>query len=88
MRILFIDIKKRVINLFKDGNFYQLKPSKFNSYNKDRTIVRIINFCFRWNYGNIYIISLFGLFSKSTSQLSKSKDPVGVNYNLIKLITL
>ena len=39
--------------------------------------MRIINFCSRWNYKNIYIINLFGLISKSPLQLSKSNDPIG-----------
>ncbi len=52
------------------------------------TLVRIINFCSRWNYKNIYVINLFGLIAKSPSQLSKSIDPVGVNNNLITIAVL
>ncbi len=68
--------------------FIGLNPSKANSFHNDRTLIRIINFCSRWNYKNIYIINLFGLISKSPTQLSKSKDPIGGNNNLITLITL
>ena len=68
--------------------FIGLNPSKANSFNNDRTLLRIINFCSRWNYKNIYIINLFGLISKSPFQLSKSKDPIGLNNDLITLLTL
>ena len=68
--------------------FIGLNPSKANSVNNDRTLIRIINFCSRWNYKNIYIINLFGLISKSPIQLSKSIDPVGINNDLITLKTL
>ena len=68
--------------------FIGLNPSKANSSNNDRTLVRIINFCSRWNYKNIYIINLFGLISKSPFQLSKSNDPVGKNNDLIILKSL
>ena len=65
-----------------------MNPSKANSSNNDRTLVRIINFCSRWNYKNIYIINLFGLISKSPLQLSKSNDPIGENNDLITLKSL
>jgi hypothetical protein len=42
-----------------------------------------MNFCSRWNYKNIYVINLFGLISKSSSQLSKSLDPVGEKNDLV-----
>ena len=51
-------------------------------------MVRIINFCSRWNYKNIYEINLFRLITNSPFQLSKSKDPKGLNNDLITLITL
>ena len=50
--------------------------------------MRIINFCSRWKYKNIYIINLFGLISKSPIQLSKNKDPIGKNNDLIILKSL
>ena len=68
--------------------FIGLNPSKANSSYEDRTLVRIINFCSRWNYKNIYVINLFGLISKSPSQISKSIDPIGENNNLITLKAL
>ena len=68
--------------------FIGLNPSKANSSNNDKTLNRIINFCSRWNYKNIYVINLFGLISKSPSKLSKSKDPVGTNNDLITLKAL
>ena len=68
--------------------FIGLNPSKANSLNNDRTLTRIINFSSRWNYKNIYVINLFGLISKSPSQLLKNKDPVGRNNDLIILKVL
>ena len=68
--------------------FIGLNPSKANSVYNDRTLLRIINFCSRWNYKNIYVINLFGLIAKSPSQLSKSLDPVGVKNDLITLKVL
>ena len=68
--------------------FIGLNPSKANSSNNDRTLVRIINFCSRWNYKNIYIINLFGLISTSPIQLTKSNDPIGSNNDLIILKSL
>ena len=68
--------------------FIGLNPSKANSINNDRTLIRIINFCSRWNYKNIYLINLFGLISKSPSQLSKNKDQVGKYNDLITITAL
>ena len=68
--------------------FIGLNPSKANSVNNDKTLIRIINFCYKWNYKEIYIINLFGLISKSPTQLSKSIDPIGQNNNLITLKVL
>jgi len=68
--------------------FIGLNPSKANLVNNDRTLVRIINFCSRWNYKNIYLINLFGLISSSPSQLLKNIDPVGKNNDLIILKAL
>ena len=65
--------------------FIGLNPSKADSVNNDRSLIRIINFSSTWNYKNIYVINLFGLISKSPSQLSKSKNPVGGNNDLITL---
>ena len=68
--------------------FIGLNRSKVNSVNNDKTLTRIINFSSRWNYKNIYVINLFGLISKSPSQLLKNKDPVGINNDLIILKVL
>ena len=68
--------------------FIGLNPSKANSVYNDRTLLRIINFCSRWNYKNIYLINFFGLIAKSPSQLSKSLDPVGGKNDLITLKVL
>ena len=81
-------LKRELLSGKKSVIFIGLNPSKANSINNDRTLIRIINFCSRWNYKNIYVINLFGLISKSSYQLSKSKEPIGINNDLITLITL
>ena len=81
-------LKRELLSGKKTVVFIGLNPSKANLSNNDRTLVRIINFCSRWNYKKIYVINLFGLISKSPFQLSKSKDPIGGNNDLITLTTL
>ena len=81
-------LKRQLRSGKKTVVFIGLNPSKANSFNNDSTLVRIINFCSRWNYKNIYVINLFGLISKSPSKLSKSLDPVGKNNDLITLNAL
>ena len=81
-------LKRELITGEKTLVFIGLNPSKANSVNNDKTLTRIINFSSRWNYKNIYVINLFGLISKSPSQLLKNKDPVGRNNDLIILKVL
>ncbi len=81
-------LKRDLLSGEKSVVFIGLNPSKANSSNNDRTLIRIINFSARWNYKNIYIINLFGLISKSPIQLSKSSDPVGEKNDLITLKSL
>ena len=81
-------LKRQLRSGKKTVVFIGLNPSKANSVNNDRTLIRIVNFCSRWNYKNIYVINLFGLISKSPSKLSKSLDPVGKNNDLITLNAL
>ena len=81
-------LKRELLTGNKTIIFIGLNPSKANSFTNDRTLIRIINFCSRWNYKNVYVINLFGLISKSPIQLLKSKDPVGENNNLITFKTL
>ncbi len=76
-------LKRELISGKKTVVFIGLNPSNANSCRNDRTLARIINFCSRWNYKNIYVINLFGLISKSPSQLSKSLNPVGEKNDLI-----
>ena len=83
-----MDLKKRVIKREKDNFFIGLNPSKANSVKNDRTLIRVINFCSRWNYRNLYVINLFGLISSSPSELSKTSDPVGKKNDLIILKVL
>ena len=49
---------------------------------------RIIKFCSRWNYKNLYVINLFGLISKNPSRLLNCKDPIGEKNDLITLKVL
>ena len=81
-------LKRELPSGNKSVVFIGLNPSKANSVNNDRTLIRIINFCSRWNYKNIYVINLFGLISKSPFQLLKSKNPIGQNNDLITLKVL
>ena len=81
-------LKRELLRGKKTVVFIGLNPSKANSTNNDRTVGRIINFCSRWNYKNIYIINLFGLISKSPIKLSKSNDPIGEKNDLITLKSL
>ncbi len=81
-------LKRELLSGEKTVVFIGLNPSKANSTNNDRTLIRIINFCSRWNYKNIYIINLFGLISTSPNKLSKSNDPIGKNNDLITLKSL
>ena len=81
-------LKKEFLIGKKTVIFIGLNPSNANSSINDRTLIRIINFCSRWNYKNIYIINLFGLISRSPFQLSKSNDPIGLNNDLITLRVL
>ncbi len=81
-------LKRKLLSGTKTVIFIGLNPSKANSKNNDRTLIRVINFCSRWNYKNIYIINLFGLISKSPDLLSKNKDPIGENNDLITLKSL
>ena len=76
-------LKRELLVGEKTVVFIGLNPSNANSFRNDRTLIRIVNFCSRWNYKNIYIINLFGLISKSPSQLSKSLNPVGEKNDLI-----
>ena len=81
-------LKRELISGKKSLVFIGLNPSKANLVNNDRTLTRIINFSSKWNYKNIYVINLFGLISKFPYQLTKSKDPVGNNNDLITLKVL
>jgi hypothetical protein len=81
-------LKRELLSGKKTIVFIGLNPSKANSLNNDRTLTRIINFCSKWNYKNIYLINLFGLVSKSPILLSKSNDPIGGNNDLITLKSL
>ena len=81
-------LKRDLLRGKKTLIFIGLNPSKANAFNNDNTLIRIINFCSRWNYKNLYVINLFGLISKSPSQLSKNKNPIGSNNDLITLKAL
>ena len=78
-------LKREFLKGEKTLVYIGLNPSEANSFNDDRTLVRLINFCSRWNYKEIYVINLFGLISKTPFQLLESNDPIGENNDLITL---
>ena len=88
VKLAYVDQSRDELDGEKTVVFIGLNPSEADSVNNDRTLIRIINFCSRWNYKNIYVINLFGLISKSPLQLSKSNDPIGENNDLITLKSL
>ncbi len=81
-------LKRELVSGQKSIVFIGLNPSKANSVDNDRTLVRIINFCSKFYYKNVYVINLFALISKSPLQLSRSKDPVGKKNDFITLKVL
>ena len=81
-------LKRELLSGKKSIVFIGLNPSIANSSDNDRTLKRIVNFCSKWGYKNIYIINLFALISKSSIQILKSDDPIGGNNDLITLKTL
>ncbi len=81
-------LKRELLRGTKSIVFIGLNPSIASVSNNDRTLTRIINFCSRWDYKNIYVINLFGLISKSPLYLQKSNDPIGENNDLITLKSL
>ncbi len=81
-------LKRELLTGKKTVVFIGLNPSKANARHSDKTLIRIINFCSRWDYKNIYIINLFGMISTSPIQLLKSNDPIGSRNDLITIKSL
>ena len=65
--------------------FIGLNPSLANSVDNDRTLIRLINFCLKWDYKIIYVINLFALISNSPARLLESNDPLGKYNDLVTL---
>ena len=57
--------------------FIGLNPSLSDSTYIDKTTRKIINICKNYNYGNLKIINLFALVSKTPDKLLTHKKPVG-----------
>ena len=75
---LGISIKKKEII------FIGLNPSLSDQNLLDNTTKKIIKICNNYNYGNIKLINLFGLISKSPKLLESHNDPIGfLNNNVI-----
>ena len=61
----------------KEIIFIGLNPSLSNSTYIDNTTRKIIKICTKYNYGNLIIINLFALISKTPDKLLTHKKPVG-----------
>ena len=81
-------LKRELLTGKKKVVFFGLNPSIANSVSNDRTLLRLISFCKKWDYRNIYIINLFGLISKSPNQLKRCTDPLGKNNDLVTILLL
>ena len=61
----------------KEIIFIGLNPSLSDSNYIDNTTRKIIKICKNYNYGNLKIINLFALISKTPDKLFTHKKPVG-----------
>ena len=61
----------------KEMIFIGLNPSLSDSTYIDNTTRKIIKICNNYNYGNLKIINLFALISKTPDKLLTHKKPVG-----------
>jgi hypothetical protein len=61
----------------KEMIFIGLNPSLSDSTYIDNTTRKIIKICNNYNYGNLKIINLFALISKTPDKLFTHKKPVG-----------
>ncbi len=61
----------------KEIIFIGLNPSLSDSIYIDNTTRKIIKICKNYNYGNLKIINLFALISKTPDKLLIHKNPVG-----------
>ncbi|UOR13573.1 DUF1643 domain-containing protein [Halobacillus amylolyticus] len=55
-----------------------LNPSAANSDISSNTLNRSVNYTKSWNYGGMYIVNLYALFSTKPEKLLTNRDPVGV----------
>ena len=61
----------------KEIIFIGLNPSLSDLNYIDNTTMKIIKICKNYNYGNIKIINLFALISKTPDKLFTHKKPIG-----------
>ncbi len=74
----------KINNSKKEIIFIGLNPSLSDSNYIDNTTRKIIKICKNYNYGNLEIINLFALISKTPYKLLTHKKPVGyLNNNFI-----
>ena len=67
----------KIDNSKKEIIFIGLNPSLSDSTYIDNTTMKIIKICRNYNYGNLKIINLFALISKTPDKLLTHKNPVG-----------
>lgn len=57
--------------------FIMLNPSTATEYHDDATITRCIGFAREWGFGNLTVVNLYALRTRSPAILWRHKDPVG-----------
>ena len=67
----------KIDNSKKEIIFIGLNPSLSDSTYIDNTTRKIIKICKNYNYGNLKIINLFALISKTPGKLLIHKKPIG-----------
>ena len=67
----------KINNSKKEIIFIGLNPSLSDSNYIDNTTRKIIKICKNYNYGNLKIINLFALISKTPDKLLTHKKPIG-----------
>jgi len=67
----------KIDNSKKEIIFIGLNPSLSDSTYIDNTTRKIIKICKNYNYGNLKIINLFALISKTPDKLLIHKNPIG-----------
>lgn len=61
--------------------FIGLNPSTADHLTDDKTIVRCVQFCRSWGYGELIMVNLFAFRAKEPKDMQASEDPIGHNNN-------